>query len=146
MPLDLFDWADARPVPAPPPPSPRARRGTVSNWRGTCAEDGVARHYQRRGYLLAARRWRGRGGEIDLIFRGRDGLVFVEVKAGRDFDAAIARLRPWQIARICAAAGEYLGGEPLGSLTEVRFDAALVDAMGRISVVEAAFGPDGWSR
>ena len=144
MPLDLFDWAAARPAPQPLATAPRVMRGTLSHRRGRCAEDGVAREYQRRGYLLAARRWRGSGGELDLIFRGRDGLVFVEVKAAPTFDAAIARILPRQIARICAAAEEYLAGEPAGSLTEIRFDAALVDAGGRLRIVEAAFGPDGW--
>ena len=144
MPLDLFDWADARTAPSPVATAPRVLRGVLSHRRGHCAEDSVARDYQRRGYLLAARRWRGQGGEIDLIFRGREGLVFVEVKAGPTFDAAIARLLPRQIARICAAAEEYLAGEPLGSMTEVRFDAALVDASGQFRIVEAAFGQDGW--
>ena len=152
MPLDLFDWADARPqpdappVPLPPALSPRAQRGVTSYHRGQSAEDIVARDYAQRGYLLAERRWRGRGGEIDLIFRGRTALVFVEVKAARDFDAAMARITPRQVRRICTAAEEYLAGEPTRSLTEVRFDAALVDATGRVSIVEAAFGEDGWSR
>ena len=43
------------------------------------------------------------------------------------------------MARIYAAAEEFLGGEPTGQLTESRFDVALVDAMGRIEVLENAF-------
>ena len=150
MPLDLFDWADTRPPPPAPLPegpvvrSARAHRGDRNHRHGQAAERNVAREYQRRGYLLAASRWRGKAGEIDLILRSRTGLVFVEVKAARDVDAAIARITPRQVARICAAAEEYLGGEPTGSLTELRFDAALVDAAGRITIVEGAFGSDGW--
>ena len=43
------------------------------------------------------------------------------------------------MARIYGAASEFLAGEPAGQLTEVRFDVALVDAVGRIEVLENAY-------
>jgi putative endonuclease len=43
------------------------------------------------------------------------------------------------MARICTAASEYLAQEPLGQLTPVRFDVALVDGAGRIEILENAF-------
>ncbi|GGL95993.1 YraN family protein [Pseudooceanicola nanhaiensis] len=116
----------------------RRSRGRMAHLGGAAAEDRVAMEYERRGYALAARRWRGRSGEIDLIFRDGDAVIFVEVKAARDFDAALCSLGQRQIGRICRAAEEFVGGEPGGSLTEMRFDIGLVDARGDLRILENA--------
>ncbi|WP_347312627.1 YraN family protein [Defluviimonas sp. SAOS-178_SWC] len=104
------------------------------------AEDQVEAHYRRRGFDIAARRWRGRGGEIDLIARDGDRVVFIEVKSAATFAAAAEHLSARQIARLCAAASEFLGNEPRGQDTEMRFDVALVDGTGRIDIIENAIG------
>ena len=96
--------------------------------------------YDRRGVDLLETRWRGRGGEIDLILRDGPELVFCEVKAARTPDDAIMRLRPAQMRRIHAAASEYLGLVPEGQLAQVRFDLAVVDGTGRADIIENAFG------
>ncbi|WP_245216308.1 YraN family protein [Sagittula salina] len=105
---------------------------------GLSAELRVAQDYERRGFPVARRRWRGMGGEIDLIFRDGEGLVFVEVKKSRSFERALERLTARQIARLRVAAEEYLGTQPKGSLTEVRFDVALVNGQGEMRVIENA--------
>ena len=105
---------------------------------GRVAESQVARRYEERGHAVAARRWRGRGGEIDIVARNGEGLVFVEVKAARSHAAAAESLRPRQIARLRLAAEEYMGNEPMGLNTPVRFDVALVDGTGRIEILENA--------
>lgn len=110
--------------------------GAVSYLSGLSAESAVADHYARRGLTIAARRWRGTAGEIDLVARQGEALVFIEVKQARDFARAAERLSPRQIARICSAAAEFAGGEPRGQLTEMRLDLAMVDGCGRISVLE----------
>nr|WP_255702871.1 YraN family protein [Roseivivax sp. GX 12232] len=102
------------------------------------AEAAVAADYHRRGYALAATRWRGRGGELDLVLRDGDGVIFVEVKKSRSFDRAAESLTPRQAARIMRTAEEFLGGEPRGSLTEARVDVALVNARGEMRVIENA--------
>jgi putative endonuclease len=43
-----------------------------------------------------------------------------------------------QIARIFCAATEFVAKAPRGSLTDMRFDVALVDEIGRIEVLENA--------
>ncbi|UWR03446.1 YraN family protein [Ruegeria conchae] len=118
----------------------RSVRGSVSYHAGRSAEFSVATEYQRRGYSIAQRRWRGAGGEIDLIARNADGLVFVEVKKSRSFEAAAARINRRQMDRICASAAQYLEQEPGGQLTNTRFDAALVDDTGTVQIIENAFG------
>ncbi len=114
--------------------------GSVGYHAGLSAEDIVAKGYARGGYDLLERRWRGAGGEIDLIFRKNDAIVFVEVKKSRDFAAAAARVSKRQIARIYASAGSYLARCPAGLDTEARFDVALVDGVGSTEIIENAFG------
>lgn len=112
--------------------------GTERYHSGLAAEGIVARDYQRRGHAIAAHRWRGTGGEIDLVARCGGEVIFVEVKKSRDFGRAAESLRPRQIARLHAAASEFLAGEPGGQATHCRFDVALVDGLGRISIIENA--------
>ncbi len=119
--------------------SRRSVQSSVSFHAGQAAELRVASDYQRRGFTILHRRWRGAGGEIDLIARDAEGLVFVEVKKSQTFDMAAARINRRQMNRICASAAQYLENEPGGQLTNVRFDAALVDALGAVQIIENAF-------
>lgn len=112
--------------------------GSVSYHAGLSAEDSVARHYGRGGLRVVARRWRGRGGEIDVIVQDRDETVFVEVKKSSSHAAAALRLSDRQVRRLFDCAGEYMGTLPDGLNSQVRFDVALVDATGRIEVIENA--------
>ncbi|MBS0125532.1 YraN family protein [Thetidibacter halocola] len=118
----------------------RRVQGSVGHHSGAAAEACIALDYERRGFPIVRRRWRGKAGEIDLIARDGEGLIFIEVKAGRSFDSAVSHLTPRQIARLCSAAEEYLGTQPRGGLTDVRFDVALVDRHGGIRVIENAIG------
>lgn len=112
--------------------------GLVSHLSGIAAEQAVALHYQRKGDAIAATRLRNAGGEIDLVVRSGDEVVFVEVKRGRTHLQAAERLGRRQIERLFHAAQLFLEGEPRGQLTPIRFDLALVDAVGRIDVIENA--------
>jgi len=47
---------------------------------GERGEDFAARFLRRRGYKILVRRFKSRGGEIDIVCRDHDWLVFVEVK------------------------------------------------------------------
>lgn len=115
-------------------------RGKRSDLSGRAAEARVLEAYQSQGYVLRESRWRGQGGEIDLIFNHAACLVFVEVKKARSIDAAINSLRPAQMRRIHAAAAEYLAHAPNGQLSDVRFDLAVMDGGGRVEIIENAFG------
>lgn len=112
--------------------------GRVSYLAGLAAEDSVARDYRARGGKIADRRWRGRAGEIDLIVRCGDEVVFVEVKKSRDFHRAAERLTRRQMERIYLTAAEYLEHQPAGQLTPARFDVALVNQRGEVQIVENA--------
>ena len=114
--------------------------GKTSYLAGLSAEEIVARHYLSEGYDIRATRWRGQGGEIDLIVQNGTRLIFVEVKKSRDFARAAERIRPNQMQRIYATASEFLADEPAGQNTDARFDVALVDRSGALQIIENAFG------
>lgn len=113
--------------------------GAVSYHAGLAAEDQVAQLYTRSGRQVCARRWRGSAGEIDLIARNGAEVIFIEVKKSATHALAAEHLTQRQMTRIYNSASEFLAGEPAGQMTESRFDVALVDAAGRIEILENAF-------
>jgi putative endonuclease len=96
---------------------------------GTAAEALAAEFLKTRGLIIVARNYRCRGGEIDLIARDREMLVFVEVRlrSGRAFGGAGASITPAKRQRLKHAAGHYLA--TLGFEPPCRFDAILLDAL-----------------
>ena len=113
----------------------RRHRGARSHHAGMAAEEAVERHYQRAGLTILEWRWRGQGGEIDLIARDGDVVVFVEVKQSASHDEATWHLTPAQVARISASVQDYVGGLPSGANADVRFDLALVDGQGQVQIL-----------
>ncbi|WP_425043303.1 YraN family protein [Primorskyibacter sp. S87] len=107
---------------------------------GQAAENRIAIEYERRGYSIARKRWRGPAGEIDLITRSDTAFVFVEVKQGGSFDIAAERLGRRQMQRICASAEHFMATQPNAQFVDVRFDVALVDEAGEFRIIENAFG------
>lgn len=124
---------------ATPARKSRTDRGLTNYLAGHAAEASVARVYEDRGFAMCARNWRGITGEIDLILRDGDVIVFVEVKQSRTHDLAASHVSEAQIRRIFATVDEFVATEPKGLLTDVRIDLALVDGQGRINIVENAF-------
>jgi len=128
------DFSDAHAV------MPEKRRaGQRAYLAGAAAEMGAVTSYQDQGCTVLENRWLGKSGEIDLILRDGNTVVFAEVKKARTFDQAIQRLRPQQMRRIHGAASEYLSETEDGQLSDVRFDLVVADAMGRIQIMENAF-------
>lgn len=114
----------------------RSLRGAVAYQDGLAAEDIAAANYVARGFEIVAQRWRGDAAEVDIVARGADGLVFIEVKKARDHHTAAGRLDDRQISRICLAAEEYtydVIGDPF---MPIRIDAALVDGSGACEIIE----------
>lgn len=113
--------------------------GAVGYHGGLAAEQIVENAYLEAGHEVLARRWRGDAGEIDLIARSGNVIRFVEVKKARSHTRAAERVSPRQRARIMLAAQEYAGTFGAGLDFEMQFDVALVDGMGRLEILEAAF-------
>ena len=115
-------------------------RGQRSHIAGAAAEEIATRAYLARGYALAETRWRGPHGEIDLIFRNGEEVIFAEVKSSSTRDRAAARILPAQMQRVMASAAVFLDGEPKGQLTETRLDVVLVWGAGEVEIIENAYG------
>jgi putative endonuclease len=77
---------------------------------GKTGEDLACRELERRGYAIVARRYRRRGGEVDIIARDGPTLVFVEVKArgSRAYGDAAEAITPIKRRRIAALAVDYM--------------------------------------
>ncbi len=94
---------------------------------GRHGEQLAAQHLLARGYRIVDRNWRCRHGEIDLVARDGDALVFVEVKTrtstayGHPFEA-ITRTK---LARLRQLAGAWCDAHP-GERGRVRIDAVSV--------------------
>jgi len=77
---------------------------------GKTGEDLACQELERRGYAIVARRYRRRGGELDIIARDGKTMVFVEVKArkGRAFGEASEAVTAHKRLKITRLALDYL--------------------------------------
>jgi putative endonuclease len=123
---------------APRKPSPRPERQAAFRV-GISAKSRAAAFLIAKGFRILARRWRSPLGEIDIVARRRQLLVFAEVKARASLDEAAESVNEQQRRRIAAAAEIWLAANPDKTVLDIRFDAILV-APGRIPRhVPAAF-------
>jgi putative endonuclease len=77
---------------------------------GERGEEFAARFLRRRGYKILVRRFKSRGGEIDIVCRERDWLVFVEVKTREteEFGAPSESVQRKKQRHLSKAALDYL--------------------------------------
>lgn len=116
---------------------------SVASSRGREAEALAARHLERRGLRVIERNFRIRGGEIDLICRDGQTLVFVEVRlrSRQDFGGAGESITAAKRRRIVLAARHYLARRPDA---ECRFDCVLLSRLEEKAVewIRNAFSAD----
>src|SRR5471032_1661586 len=93
---------------------------------GLSAESRAAAYLIAKGHRIVARRWRSPVGEIDIVARRRNTLVFVEVKARERLDDAAEAVIGRQQRRIIAAAEAWLASHPEDASSDIRFDVVLV--------------------
>ena len=79
---------------------------------GLSAESRAAMLLIAKGFRILARRWKSPVGEIDIVARRRNLLVFVEVKARAGFDEAAFAVTSYQRLRILSAARAWLARHP----------------------------------
>ena len=101
---------------------------------GTAAEDLAACFLSQQGLRIIARNYRCRFGEIDLIAKDADAVVFVEVRMRRSsaFGGAIGSIDRHKQKKLTLTARHYLSR--LATEPRCRFDAVLLDTLdaGRI--------------
>jgi len=121
---------------AAPPADPERQ---VAFRFGLSAESRAAAYLIAKGHRIVARRWRSPVGEVDIVARRRNTLIFVEVKARERLDDAAAAILPRQQRRIIAAAEAWLARHPDDVNSNIRFDVVLVAPRSLPRHIEAAF-------
>ena len=98
---------------------------------GKSGEDLAVEELERRGYAILDRRYRTRHGEIDVVARDGECIVFVEVKARRtaEFGRAAEAVTPAKQRRLASMATDYLARHHL-HLSPCRFDVVAIDGEG----------------
>ena len=124
-----------------PPSSPRTMTRTPKQRAGDVAEDAAAKHLTAAGCRIVARNARYRDGEVDLIVRERDVLVFVEVRmrVSVRFGGAAVSVDSLKQKRIARAAQHWLLREYGERWPACRFDVVTVDGGGTIEWIRDAF-------
>lgn len=86
------------------------RPRTARQEAGQHGEDAARDYLLQRGLVLVERNFRCKGGEIDLVMREGEVLVFVEVRlrAGRSHGGAAASVTPAKQRKLILAAQHYL--------------------------------------
>jgi len=95
--------------------------------KGETAEHWAAHFLQQQGLKLITQNYRCRLGEIDLILRDGETLVFVEVRqrSSADYGGAAASIDRHKQHRLILAANYYL--MKLSHMPPCRFDVMLMD-------------------
>ena len=111
-------------------PSPRARVGRS-------AEIAAAAELGKRGYRIVASNYRGPSGEIDLVAREGDSLVFIEVRCKRtkEYGTPAESITAAKRQKLIITAEHYLAENGLAE-TACRFDVVEVVSEGGKLVVK----------
>ena len=120
LPTAIKDWLGKKEIP-------------LSQQHGELGERAAKKHLKHLGLKFLTANFESDRGEIDLIFRDEDCLVFVEVKArdGRDFGAGGESVTTRKQRRIVDVALDYLARH------------RLTDRPCRFDVVSIELGPAG---
>jgi putative endonuclease len=104
-----------------------ARSRTAKQIVGDAGEQQALEYLQQRGLVLLERNFRCKGGEIDLIMRERDTLIFVEVRKRADgrYGGAAASITASKQKRLVIAAQIFL--QRSASSSPCRFDVIAIE-------------------
>lgn len=102
---------------------------------GRYGEDVAARHLRDQGMVILDRNWRCRAGEIDIVAKDGDVLVFCEVKTRRSdaYGSPAEAVTSRKLARMRVLASAWLADRRPPYATDVRLDV--------VSVLRGPSGP-----
>jgi putative endonuclease len=121
----------------PKPPGPTHLQA------GEAAETLACRYLERQGLVLIERNYRCRAGEVDLIMRDGECLVFVEVRSRRHsrYGTPAETITRTKQRRLCRAAAYYLLTHPCNA--PCRFDViAILQQKRQLDWIKGAFQAD----
>ena len=118
--------------------------------KGTLGEDTVCAELERRGYCILERNYRRRSGEIDIISKKGDQIVFTEVKA-RKTGSMVSGLEAVNFSKkrkIVVTADTYLTENPCDlyvryDIAEVWLTKESVPRVAGVDIYEDAFDTEG---
>jgi len=94
----------------------------VSTAQGKQGEERATRYLVRRGYQILERNARLGRGELDIIARRDDLIIFVEVKAHKSHRASLLAMHADKCARLRSAAETWLSRHENYAGCQCRFD------------------------
>lgn len=117
---------------------------TTAQRRGRRGEDDARHYLERQGLALVTRNYRCPRGEIDLVMRHGDHLVFVEVRYRKHqrFGSGAESVDARKQGRLVATAQHYLQANRRAAARPSRFDVVSITASGpetRIEWIQNAF-------
>jgi putative endonuclease len=106
--------------------------------RGAWAEDLAVKHLESQGLEVLVRNYRIRGGEIDIVAREAELIVFIEVKqrANDQFGGALEAVTAKKMNLLRRAALHYLVQELHSDDLPCRFDLVLVHGDAHLNRLE----------
>ncbi len=111
-------------------PAPSNSKRKSAERKGRLAEFAATLFLALKGYRILAQRFRAQGGEIDIVTRKRDGLVFVEVKFRPSAEEARLAVTPSNQRRIKTAAGGWLAQHERRIDVPMRYDIVALSPRG----------------
>ena len=111
------------------------------NTLGKSGEEQARLYLQKQGYRILAQNFSCKKGELDLVARRKDTLVFVEVKqrAGQAFGGPLAAVTRAKQHKISLTAAEFIKEKSL-KFDSIRFDVICITG-GELTHIENAFFP-----
>jgi putative endonuclease len=108
------------------PKAPPAPARVAAFQSGIDAEARAAEYLTARGFEILAQRFKSPYGEVDLIARSGNLIIFVEVKARGTLDDAAYAVTVRQKKRIIDTSQFWLAANPDYANFDLRFDAMLI--------------------
>jgi putative endonuclease len=108
--------------------------------KGLRAEEKALFFLESKGYECLSKRYKRKGGEIDLIVKKQDVLIFVEVRLRKNIFDAGESITIQKQERLTSVATHFIIQELQGrGYSYYRFDVVLIDQKGTIVHIENAF-------
>lgn len=98
----------------------------MSTNKGQEGEKRAVRYLERRGFTILGRNVRLGRGELDIVARLDNLLVFVEVKTHKTLESALLAVHPDKCSRLQSAARTWLGLHPDYAGLQCRFDLIII--------------------
>ena len=105
----------------------------MSTAKGQEGEERASRYLRRRGYRVVDRNVRAGRGELDIVARKGDLLVFVEVKSYPNREQGLLAVHEDKCDRLRSAASAYRGRHAELATLQCRFDLIILTPSGGMS-------------